>query len=59
MAKSRTHNNNSKCILNTLQKPHQIFGNEIKNRLNLENAWYHSVQYIFLCCCLSKDIKIK
>jgi hypothetical protein len=32
---------------------------EIKNRLNLGSACYHSVQNLLSSCFLSKDVKIK
>jgi hypothetical protein len=32
---------------------------EIKSRLNLGNAWYHSVQNLLSSCLLSKNVKIR
>jgi hypothetical protein len=43
----------------TTARNQNLIKEEIKRRLNLGNAWYHSVQNLFLSCLLSKNAKIR
>jgi hypothetical protein len=45
--------------LGTTPTDHNCMNEEIKSRLNLGNACYHSVQSLLSSCLLSRNVKVK